>query len=143
MLDLSVQAQIVNLLEQLRERFGLTCLFISHDLGMVRHIADRIGVMYRGGLVEEAPQEELFRRTLHPYTRSPDFSGSLPGARQAEEAHCAEGEPPDPAESWEGCSFHPRCPLAGERCREEKPLLREVSPGHLVACHLAEGGDKP
>ncbi|HOB87830.1 MAG TPA: ABC transporter ATP-binding protein [Bacillota bacterium] len=143
MLDLSVQAQIVNLLEQLRERFGLTCLFISHDLGMVRHIADRIGVMYRGGLVEEAPQEELFRRTLHPYTRAlisavPSLEPGKPKRRIV-----LKGEPPDPAESWEGCSFHPRCPLAGERCREEKPLLREVSPGHLVACHLAEGGDKP
>ena len=143
MLDLSVQAQIVNLLEQLRERFGLTCLFIFHDLGMVRHIADRIGVMYRGGLVEEAPQEELFRRTLHPYTRAlisavPSLEPGKPKRRIV-----LKGEPPDPAESWEGCSFHPRCPLAGERCREEKPLLREVSPGHLVACHLAEGGDKP
>ncbi|WP_121633795.1 ABC transporter ATP-binding protein [Tropicibacter alexandrii] len=136
-LDVSIQAQIVNLLMDLQRDRGLTYLFVSHDLSVVRHIADRVAVMYLGRIVEEAPREALFARPLHPYTRvlmdavpRPD-----PATRRARKLQI--GDPPNPADPPSGCRFHPRCPLALERCRTEDPALRSFGP-RRAACHLVE-----
>ena len=120
-LDVSVQAQILNLMRDLQDRFGLTYLFISHNLAVVRHMANRIGVMYLGRLVEVAPARELFRAPRHPYTRMlldavPDLD--LTGRQRKP----VEGEVPNPVDPPPGCPFHPRCPFANERCRTERPL---------------------
>ena len=135
-LDVSVQAQILNLLRDLQETSGLTYLFISHNLAVVRHMASRIGVMYLGRIVEIAATEALFERPRHPYTRMlldavPDLEP--PTAR----AKMVEGEIPSPIDPPQGCPFHPRCPMVTDRCRTELPLPRDVA-GHLVACHEAE-----
>jgi oligopeptide/dipeptide ABC transporter ATP-binding protein len=135
-LDVSVQAQVLNLMSDLREEFGLTYLFISHDLTVVRHMADRIGVLYLGRLVEEAPRDRLFEAPKHPYTRML-FDAAPRMDAFGREAPPPAGEIPDAIAPPPGCAFHPRCPLAFARCSRERPEMRDVG-GTRVACHLAE-----
>jgi oligopeptide transport system ATP-binding protein len=135
-LDVSIQAQIVNLLEDLRDRFQLTYLFIAHDLSVVRHLCQRVAVMYLGRIVELAECDELFGNPLHPYTQALLSAVPVPDP-QAEAGRAfrpVQGEVPSPINPPPGCVFHPRCPLAVERCRHERPELRELRPGHWVAC---------
>jgi len=134
-LDVSVQAQIVNLLQELQEKLGLTYLFIAHGLQVVRHISDRIGVMYLGELVEIAPSDELFQAPAHPYTRALIASIPQVGAGTRNDFSAIEGEIPSPANPPAGCRFHTRCPMATARCREEKPELRLLGDRHYAACH--------
>ncbi|MBU4680904.1 ABC transporter ATP-binding protein [Cedecea davisae] len=134
-LDVSVQAQVVNLLQDLQQAFGLTYLFIAHDLSMVRHISDRIGVMYLGSLVEEAPAERLYHQPAHPYTRA--LLASIPVADphvQMLEQGSLKGENAGEFASQSGCKFAERCPRAMEQCREQAPQMKEIAPGHRVAC---------
>jgi peptide/nickel transport system ATP-binding protein/oligopeptide transport system ATP-binding protein len=135
-LDVSIQSQILNLLMELQAERGLSYLFIAHDLSVVRHIADRIGVMYLGNLVEEAPTDELFARPLHPYTRFLLSAAPAPHPRLKRERIILQGELPSPVNPPSGCVFHTRCPHAAEPCRQVKPADREVSSGHRVQCHL-------
>ena len=138
-LDVSVQSQILNLLVELRERFGLTYLFISHDLAVVHHIADEIAVMYLGHIVERAPRAELFSTPAHPYIRA--LLASVPEIRAGKRrlGRTLPGDPPSPRSPPDGCRFHPRCPQASERCRREAPQPRPFAAGtRLVACHHAE-----
>ncbi len=140
-LDLSVQAKILNLLLDLQREFGLTYLFITHDMNVIKHISDRINVMYLGKLVESAETEELFERPLHPYTRALLSSvPTLDPRRRGRKKILLRGDPPDPANPPPGCRFSSRCPLADELCRREEPPLMQVEPGHWVACHKV-GGD--
>jgi oligopeptide transport system ATP-binding protein len=135
-LDVSIQAQVVNLLEDLRERFGLTYLFIAHDLSVVRHLCQRVAVMYLGRIVEMADSNELFDNPLHPYTRALLSAVPVPDPRieAMREFRPPKGEVPSPLNPPSGCVFHPRCPMAVEGCRRERPALRELRPGHWVAC---------
>jgi peptide/nickel transport system ATP-binding protein len=137
-LDVSVQAQILNLMRDLQQRLGLTYLFISHNLAVVRHMADRLGVMYLGRIVEQGPAEAIFRRPRHPYTRL--LLDAIPDLEQVGRARTpVGGELPSPIAPPPGCTFHPRCPLAQERCRVEKPV--HVMAGDIqVACHAVEEG---
>ena len=134
-LDVSIQAQILNLFMRLRRELDLTYLFISHDLGVVEHLSDRVVIMYLGRVVEEADTETVFRRPNHPYTRS--LLESVPRIENRKRAFSVvKGEIPSPINPPVGCHFHPRCPLAMERCRVEVPKLREIAPGQRSACHL-------
>ena len=135
-LDVSIQAQIVNLLEDLRERFRLTYLFIAHDLSVVRHLCQRVAVMYLGRIVEMADSDELFDNPLHPYTQALLSAVPIPDPRvEASRAfRPARGEVPSPINPPSGCVFHPRCPMAVDNCRKARPTLRELRPGHRVAC---------
>ncbi|MGV0908717.1 ABC transporter ATP-binding protein [Martelella sp. FOR1707] len=134
-LDVSIQAQILNLFLDLREQLGLTYLFISHDLSVVRHISDRVAVMYLGRLVEEAATSEIFENPKHPYTQA--LLEEIPELVPKRRSYGAiKGEIPSPLNPPSGCHFHPRCPFAMERCRVEVPQLRDVAPGHRSACHL-------
>ena len=135
-LDVSVQAQIVNLLLDIQQRMGLTYLFIGHGLHVVRHLSDRIGVMYLGQLVEVADSAELFRHPAHHYTKALIASIPHPDPARRGLAHVVAGEVPSPAAPPSGCRFHPRCPAAAERCKIEPPALREVGNGHYAACHF-------
>lgn len=137
-LDVSVQAQIVNLLKELQEKLQLTFLFIAHDLSIVQHFSDRIGVLYLGKMVELSPGMELFREPLHPYTRVLLASVPVPDPAARKKREALKGEVPTPVDPPSGCRFHPRCPIAIDRCKTEEPLLRELRPGHWAACHLAE-----
>jgi peptide/nickel transport system ATP-binding protein len=138
-LDVSIQAQVLNLFTELRRDLNLTALFISHDLSVVRHVSDRVAIMYLGRIVELAPAEALYEAPLHPYTRALFNSVPTLGTGRAR-FHAIEGEIPSPLDPPPGCAFHPRCPSAGPRCRMEAP--RHVTPasGRSVACHLQDGG---
>jgi len=135
-LDVSIQAQIVNLLEDLRERFGLTYLFIAHDLSVVRHLCQRVAVMYLGRIVELADCDTLFDSPLHPYTRALLDAVPVPDPRveAGRTFRPVKGEVPSPINPPSGCAFHPRCPMAVESCSRVRPELRELRPGHWVAC---------
>ncbi|QDL90902.1 ATP-binding cassette domain-containing protein [Paroceanicella profunda] len=139
-LDVSIQAQVVNLLEDLQDRLGLTYLFISHDLSMVRHIADRVAVMYLGKMAELAPRDALYSEPLHPYTKA--LLSAVPVANPRIEATrkrtILKGDVPSPANPPRGCRFCTRCPVAVDKCQWDVPEWREARPGHFVACHLAE-----
>jgi oligopeptide transport system ATP-binding protein len=138
-LDVSIQAQVVNLLEDLRERFNLTYLFIAHDLSVVRHLCQRVAVMYLGRIVEMADGDELFDNPLHPYTQALLSAVPVPDPRveARREFRPAKGEIPSPINPPSGCVFHPRCPVAVEGCKKTRPTLRELRPRHWVACSEA------
>ncbi len=134
-LDVSIQAQILNLFMDLRARLDLTYLFISHDLGVIEHLSDRVAIMYLGRIVESAPTEEIFTRTNHPYTQA--LLAEVPRIESRKRHFTAvKGEIPSPLNPPSGCHFHPRCPHALPRCAEEMPVLREIAPNHHSACHL-------
>jgi peptide/nickel transport system ATP-binding protein len=134
-LDVSIQAQVLNLFIRLREEFGLTYLFISHDLGVVRHLSDRVLIMYLGRIVEAAPSDEVFARPNHPYTRA--LLAEIPRLEATKRVYIPiKGEIPSPLDPPRGCHFHPRCTQAMTRCLTQAPQLREIAPGHLSSCHL-------
>ncbi|WP_232696061.1 ABC transporter ATP-binding protein [Brevibacillus daliensis] len=138
-LDVSIQAQVVNMLEELQEKFGLTYLFVSHDLSMVRHMSHKVGVMYLGSLVEYSEVDELYTNMQHPYTQA--LLSALPiadpdRAEQSERIHL-QGDVPSPINPPSGCAFRTRCKFAMQVCSEEKPLLRDIGNSHMVACHLS------
>ncbi|MFC4811715.1 ABC transporter ATP-binding protein [Paenibacillus sp. GCM10023250] len=135
-LDVSIQAQIINLFRGMQEKQGLTYLFISHDLSVVEHLCSHIGVMYLGSMMETASRDELFRNPLHPYTKALLSAVPVPIPKLKRERIVLSGELPNPANPPSGCKFHTRCPFAVPRCREEVPQFREVGSGHKVACHL-------
>lgn len=137
-LDVSIQAQVVNMLEDLQEKLGLTYLFVAHDLSMVRHISDRIGVMYLGKIVEISKSNNLYNNPLHPYTKGLLSAIPVTDPKKAREAQIEiiKGDLPSPMDIPSGCRFHTRCPYATEKCREVEPEMKEVSNGHFVACHL-------
>ena len=138
-LDVSIQAQIINLLEELQSRLGLTYLFIAHDLSVVRHISDRVAVMYLGKIVELADRKAIYEEPLHPYTRALLSAVPIPDPKieAKRERTVLRGEVPSALNPPSGCVFHPRCPIAVDRCSAEIPPLREIRPGHWAACHLA------
>ncbi len=137
-LDVSIQAQVVNLLEELQDEFTLTYLFIAHDLSMVRHICDRVAVMYLGIIVELSERNELYENPLHPYTQALLSAVPIPDPKRNRDRHriILSGEIPSPINPPSGCRFHPRCPIAVDRCKVDVPEWREISTGHWVACHL-------
>ncbi|SFJ81434.1 oligopeptide/dipeptide ABC transporter, ATP-binding protein, C-terminal domain-containing protein [Paenibacillus sp. UNC496MF] len=135
-LDVSIQAQIINLFRGMQQKQGLTYLFISHDLSVVEHLCSHIGVMYLGSMMETASRDELFRNPLHPYTKALLSAVPVPIPKLKRERIVLSGELPNPANPPSGCKFHTRCPFAVPRCREEVPQFREVGSGHKVACHL-------
>jgi peptide/nickel transport system ATP-binding protein len=138
-LDVSIQSQIINLMQRLQDEFGLTFLFISHDLGVVKHMSDRVGVMYLGTLVEEAPKKEFYASPLHPYSQA--LISAIPSMdpERPKDRIILKGDVPSPASPPQGCRFHTRCPRTSELCRHEVPELKEAGPGHLVACHILHG----
>ncbi|MFN0160266.1 MAG: ABC transporter ATP-binding protein [Burkholderiales bacterium] len=138
-LDVSIQAQVLNLFMALRGEFNLTYLFISHDLGVVRHLSDRVVIMYLGRVVESAPTTAVYEEPNHPYTRA--LLSEVPSLKRRKREYApVSGEIPSPLAPPPGCHFHPRCPHAGPRCQREAPLLREIAPARLSACHLNDGG---
>ncbi|HHV64652.1 MAG TPA: dipeptide ABC transporter ATP-binding protein [Peptococcaceae bacterium] len=134
-LDVSIQAQILNMFKNLQEKLGLTYIFISHDLSVVKHISDRIAVMYLGEIVELASTCELFQNPKHPYTRALIASIPVPNPAKKKAFKQLEGEVPSPINPPSGCSFHPRCELAGEECKRQEPALLDLGEGHLIRCH--------
>ena len=139
-LDVSIQAQVINLLHDLQQKMGLTYLFIAHDLNIVRYISDRIAVMYLGSMVELAQSGELYANTLHPYSKALLSAVPIPDPDLETTKHrqIIEGDVPSPINKPKGCAFSSRCPLACDKCREAAPQLREAAPGHFVACHLVK-----
>jgi oligopeptide/dipeptide ABC transporter ATP-binding protein len=136
-LDVSVQAQVINLLMELQEKLHMTMMIIAHDLRLVRHVSQRVAVMYLGRLVEIAPQDVLFEHALHPYTRALLTAVPRIDPTQRPGRAAIKGEPPSPIDLPPGCRFHPRCERASERCKAEEPQLVEIEEGHYVACHHA------
>jgi len=136
-LDVSIQAQVVNLMEDLQDQFGLTYLFIAHDLSMVRHICNRVAVMYLGVIVEMSDRDEVYDHPQHPYSKALLSAVPIPDPRatRARQRVILEGDVPSPSNPPAGCRFHPRCPIVGEECRVDIPKWREIAPGHFVACH--------
>lgn len=137
-LDVSVQAQILNLLDEIRRRLGLTYIFISHDLSVVQHISDRIGVMYLGKLVEVGDSEQIFNHPSHPYTKALLGSVPVPDVSQKQDLVVLEGNVPSPSNPPTGCRFHTRCPLVQDICKQEEPELRQIEPNQYAACHFIE-----
>ena len=136
-LDVSIQAQVVNLMEDLQDQFGLTYLFIAHDLSMVRHICNRVAVMYLGMIVEMSDRDEVYDHPQHPYSKALLSAVPIPDPRatRARQRVILEGDVPSPSNPPAGCRFHTRCPIVGEECRVDIPKWREIAPGHFVACH--------
>ncbi|KIQ94431.1 Glutathione import ATP-binding protein GsiA [Anoxybacillus thermarum] len=135
-LDVSIQAQVLNLLEDLQKEFGLTYIFIAHDLGVVRHISDRVGVMYLGRMVELANSEELYRHPKHPYTKALLEAVPIPDPEYKKEKQLLTGDLPSPSNPPTGCAFHTRCQACMDICKTKKPDWKDVGNGHYVACHL-------
>lgn len=135
-LDVSIQAQVINLLSELQEKRGFSCLFISHDLSVIQHISQKIGVMYLGSMTELAEKKELFLNPLHPYTKALLSAVPIPNPKLKRERIILKGDIPSPANPPSGCKFHTRCIYATKKCDEEIPEFKEVSPKHYVACHL-------
>ncbi len=137
-LDVSIQSQVLNILKDLQSEFGLTYLFIAHNLSVVEHISDRVGVMYLGKMVELTDRESLFRDPLHPYTKALLSAIPIPDPTIKRERMILQGEIPSPVNPPKGCRFHPRCPVAVDKCRQVEPVFKELKPGHFTACHVAE-----
>jgi oligopeptide/dipeptide ABC transporter ATP-binding protein len=137
-LDVSIQSQVLNILKDLQGEFGLTYLFIAHNLSVVEHISDRVGVMYLGKMVELTDRESLFRDPLHPYTKALLSAIPIPDPTVKRERMILQGEIPSPVNPPKGCRFHPRCPFAVDKCKVEEPQFKELRPGHFAACHVAE-----
>ena len=137
-LDVSIQAQILNLLQDLQEERGLTYMFITHDMSVVKHISDDIAVMYLGQLIEKCPANEIFKNTIHPYSQALLSAIPIPNVHVKKERMILKGELTSPIDPKPCCRFAARCPYASEGCMEKEPELREVKPNHFVACHYAE-----
>ena len=137
-LDVSIQSQVINLLQKLQNELKLTYLFIAHDISVVRHSSDRIGVMYLGHLVEEASTDDLIEDPLHPYTKALLSAVPIPNPKHKKERIILKGDLPSPLNPPTGCVFHTRCPFAMDICKQQKPVMQEKKPGHKVACHLDE-----
>lgn len=141
-LDVSIQAQVLNLMQKLQEDLNLTYIFIAHDLGVVRHISNRVGVMYLGSMVELAPSENLYAEPLHPYTQALLSAVPIPDPVYEREQILLTGDIPSPSSPPTGCTFHTRCPLAMDMCKKQVPQFKEVKPGHSVACHLYDNAQQ-